>query len=1148
MRHTAFLVLGTDYNNISIDLKKYVLMYGEGDTDRFFHVINWENMDGIRTISLAEKSLIANNEFCSGLEDEFMTEMQNAVTIKTEEELEHFFSDFYDKTLTINNQGDSDSLHLYLLLPLYDKSLWDEAKQIMSSLGKIRQSYKVNLVGFSDDMAQLFINEEDIKQLPNHYKEFKENTKNICKEIVSYKNKHRFIMIQNRNAKGVALNLNHDSMIAVIGELALLCIENYTSIFPLSEEYEPCEVNAFGLSALRLDKFHFVHYLLRRAYLKVLERENVIQKEVEINKVSQIAQNSLGGHVGLMSSFYEKVVNPLIKKGISDDEIIVEIAPKLDEQIAEITQNIQDFINRKDLSLPEKQATLAQILGTDDELLKGYQFHKQQLTIDDCGSEAVNLYIEENNKSIKRITTENGEQIVIPAVLNTPCDKDGNVYLPLNELKSLKADIKESTNYIRQKSKELEELKEQLHKDEQSEIRLTENGFTYGNTLYKLLDVEEKPLQDIYEAKEYHRPSVDLRSSFGDIKDQGQLGTCSVFSLVSIYEYILKKSKIEKDLSERFVYYNILNDSGSMEDNGSSLYGVVESMTKYGVCAEEYCAYDVELYDYKPSVDAYKDAMNHKVKVAKNVKISHNDITSALSEGYPVTISLKIYESFGNPSKGFIFRPTEEEIHEAKYGNHAMVICGYSEEDKVYIVRNSWGKGFGDKGYCYIPFSYIEDNNFTNSACIITAVNEEGKEDKSKEDKGADQQTAVSFNKTDMEIRYSIIRILVDEEKIKLNEKKLTYGNLRIDYEKLIQTLCNNSKRNEIIDKGKERRKIDIVESTNEYNNFINKERSEILTAYKVFDKVFVTILSGVLIAIIVWSVCFSEISDWLTYDWNWYLIGGVVLTSVILVCYVSQRKHYQRILLDELEEKAQQMALAIDRKKKENNLLRLRLYIAGMIIDKLSDLQKELNNKYTLMKSYVGNLSVWYKEELNKVEQMDSPMKEPFVSLLSNDILNEYFVKEGERITDGLYLYEYLNGYNLSEEGIKEYKTRIKRELIEVLIKPLEGFKLLSYIQGKEYPFLNQYYSNVGTLLPLLERKSEYFLQTAINNIDQRNEVAKHIFLYLATQNDIDYWNKEFPEYFQKKPSSESIVSPYKLIVFQKINLEMNNVVDLVR
>lgn len=1144
MRHTAFLVLGTDYNNISVDLKKYVMMYGEGNTDNYFHVMNWDCKNEVRTISIAKKNQNINNEFCSGLEDEYMTDMQNVVTIKTEEELEHFFSVFYDKTITINNQGDGDSLHLFLLLPLYSKLLWNEVKLIMESLGKIRQSYKIDIVGFSDDMSHLFLNEEECVQLPFHYNEYKENAKNISKEIVAYKarNKHRFIMIQNRNAKGVALNLNHDSMIAIIGELALICIENYTSIFPLSEEYEQCEISTIGLSALRLDKFHFVHYLLRKAYLKVLGRENVTQEEVEINKVSQIAQNSLDGHVTLVSDFYEKIVHPLIKQGKSDDDIIVEIAPKLDEQISKITQNIQVFINRKDLSLPEKQAALAQILGTDDELLKGYQYNKQQLTIDDCDVEAVNLYIAENNKSIKRITNENGERIIIPSVLNTPCDEDGNVYLPLDQLRKLKNEIKESTNYLRQKSKELEELEEQLHKDEQSNIRLTENGFTYGETTYKLLNVEEKPLQDTYEAHEYHRPSIDLRLLFSDIKDQGELGTCSVFSMVSIYEYILKKTKRETDLSERFVYYNILNDSGSMEDNGSSLYGVIESMTKHGVCAENYCEYDIDLYNIKPSEDAYKDAMLHKIKVAKNVRINHKDITSALSEGYPVTISLKIYDSFGNPSKGFIFRPTDEEIKEDKFGNHAMVICGYSEEDKVYIVRNSWGKEFGDKGYCYIPFSYIEDDNFTNSACIITSINE------GEEVKGVDKQAIASFNKTDMEIRYSIIRILMDEEKIKLNKNKITYGNLRIDYEKLIQTLCNNSKRNEIIERGKERRKNEIVEATNRYNNFINKERSQILAAYKIFDKGFLAILSGILIAIITWNICLVNISDWITNDWNWYLIGGAVLSTIILICYVSQRKHNLRILKDELEENAQQMALDISRKKKDNDFLRLRLYIAGMIIDSLSDLQKELNNKYILMKSYVGNLSVWYKEELNKVEQMDSPTKEPFVALLSNEILNEYFDKEGERITEGLYLYEYLNGYNLSEEGIKEYKTKIKRELIDVLIKPLESFNLLSYIiKEKEYPYLSQSYSDIGLLLPLLESKSEYFLQTTINNINKRNEVAKHIFLHLETQNDKKIWDEEYPKYFQKKPNSENIVSPYKLIVFQKTNLGIDNVVDLV-
>ena len=620
------------------------------------------------------------------------------------------------------------------------------------------------------------------------------------------------------------------------------------------------------------------------------------------------------------------------------------------------------------------------------------------------------------------------------------------------------------------------------------------------------------------------------------------MGTCSVFSIVSVYEYILKKTKREHDLSERFVYYNVLKDSGVIADTGSSLYGVVESITQYGVCAESFCKYDIDKYNIAPSKEAYEDAIAHRIKVAKNVKISHNDITSALSEGYPVTISLKIFDSFGNQSKGFVYRPTEKEIAENKYGNHAMVICGYSEEDKVYIVRNSWGKGFGDNGYCYIPFSYIEDSNLTNSACIITAINE------GEEVKGGGQQIVVAFNKTDMEIRYSIIRILVDEEKQLLYKNKAKYENLRINYETLIQTLCNNSKRNVIVEKAIEQNNNEITQATESYHSFINVERSKTLKEFKESNKNTIFPLLGILLTLIItWGICCVEVTNWMTNNWNIYLLGGIIFTFCIFVCFLSYRKHHYRILKDELEERAQQMSLFINKQKTENNLLRLRLYIAGMVIDRLSDLQKELRNKYILMKSYVGNLSIWYQEELCKMDNLDLTIEEPFISLLSNDILNDYFTSKGEQITAGLYLYEYLNGYNLSEEGIKEYKTKIKRELIDVLVKPLEDFKLISYIKGKEYPYLNLSYSNVEKLLPLLENKSDYFLQTSIKDIKKKNDVSKHIFLNVETQNEKDKWNEDYPKHFQKKPCSENVNSPYKLVVFQKVNLSIDNVSDLI-
>lgn len=38
-----------------------------------------------------------------------------------------------------------------------------------------------------------------------------------------------------------------------------------------------------------------------------------------------------------------------------------------------------------------------------------------------------------------------------------------------------------------------------------------------------------------------------------------------------------------------------------------------------------------------------------------------------------------------------------------------MLCVGYSDESEMFIVRNSWGQGWGDGGYCYIPYDYLTD-------------------------------------------------------------------------------------------------------------------------------------------------------------------------------------------------------------------------------------------------------------------------------------------------------------------------------------------------------------------------------------------------------------------------------------------------------
>jgi C1A family cysteine protease len=47
-------------------------------------------------------------------------------------------------------------------------------------------------------------------------------------------------------------------------------------------------------------------------------------------------------------------------------------------------------------------------------------------------------------------------------------------------------------------------------------------------------------------------------------------------------------------------------------------------------------------------------------------------------------------------------------------GGHAMVAVGYDDTKKVgkdtgaLLIRNSWGTGWGDKGYGWLPYSYVQ--------------------------------------------------------------------------------------------------------------------------------------------------------------------------------------------------------------------------------------------------------------------------------------------------------------------------------------------------------------------------------------------------------------------------------------------------------
>ncbi|KKM63136.1 hypothetical protein LCGC14_1514590, partial [marine sediment metagenome] len=77
-------------------------------------------------------------------------------------------------------------------------------------------------------------------------------------------------------------------------------------------------------------------------------------------------------------------------------------------------------------------------------------------------------------------------------------------------------------------------------------------------------------------------------------------------------------------------------------------------------------------------------------------------------------IGIPIFESFfswSTSETGWVTLPLPGE---AIVGYHAMIIVGYDEDRKQFLVRNSWGLHWahqndkGYKGHAWIPYEYIK--------------------------------------------------------------------------------------------------------------------------------------------------------------------------------------------------------------------------------------------------------------------------------------------------------------------------------------------------------------------------------------------------------------------------------------------------------
>lgn len=216
---------------------------------------------------------------------------------------------------------------------------------------------------------------------------------------------------------------------------------------------------------------------------------------------------------------------------------------------------------------------------------------------------------------------------------------------------------------------------------------------------------------------------IDLRTWCTQVEDQGQTNSCVGNALVGALELLARKDGRETvELSRMFLYYNA-RKIGGMEknDEGTLVSHAMAALLAYGICEERMWPFVHSAVNQEPTQACYTNARHYEaVKIART---PGNLMLTALAKELPVSfgivLPLECYEVGGK--LGTCPQP-EDLPMQSPAGGHAMLAVGYDLERKTYLVRNSWGPGFGEAGYWSIPFDIVDRYSHPDQFFTIGAI------------------------------------------------------------------------------------------------------------------------------------------------------------------------------------------------------------------------------------------------------------------------------------------------------------------------------------------------------------------------------------------------------------------------------------------
>jgi C1A family cysteine protease len=219
-------------------------------------------------------------------------------------------------------------------------------------------------------------------------------------------------------------------------------------------------------------------------------------------------------------------------------------------------------------------------------------------------------------------------------------------------------------------------------------------------------------------------PSVDLRAAWWTIGNQADTGSCVGWGStdgVARYMFVKAGRLAQADkLSPRFTWMASKETDQAtsrpetmLDCAGTYLKTACDVLKNYGAVPDSVLPFIISTAMYTGDEDAFfATAAARKISAYFNLQRNLANWKTWLATRGPILVGLNVDQTWDNAAstggKLDTFKPATVR------GGHAVCVVGYRTDGR-FIIRNSWGTAWGDKGFGYATPAYINAGFFPES-------------------------------------------------------------------------------------------------------------------------------------------------------------------------------------------------------------------------------------------------------------------------------------------------------------------------------------------------------------------------------------------------------------------------------------------------